>query len=148
MPAQDNQSANRSPTRFGDFILKIMASRGIGTTSAFAELINVSHSTVSRWMWKDAQPSIDVLTRLSAQLDIDLEELISAAYSDHGADFAGAVHRKLHPLAFELTLLLDEDSALSSASREQLNTLIDRILDSYRAEIVNARRQKRQDRLP
>src|SRR5262245_21166055 len=68
--------ADRQPTEFGWFLLRHMAAAEL-SQAELARRIDVSQSTVSRWIYRTGRPDPDKLDALAGVLGITKSELLT-----------------------------------------------------------------------
>ena len=64
-----------NPKKIGALLKKIRNEKGL-TQEQFAEVVNVSNRTVSRWENGNNMPDLDILIQISDYYEIDLRELL------------------------------------------------------------------------
>lgn len=64
-----------NPKKIGALLKKLRNEKGL-TQEQFAEVVNVSNRTVSRWENGNNMPDLDILIQISDYYEIDLRELL------------------------------------------------------------------------
>lgn len=62
--------------KIGEFLKELRKQKGL-TQAQFAEIVNVSNRTVSRWENGNNLPDLDILIEISDYYEIDLRELLN-----------------------------------------------------------------------
>ena len=62
--------------KIGEFLKELRKQKGL-TQEQFAEIVNVSNRTVSRWENGNNLPDLDILIEISDYYEIDLRELLN-----------------------------------------------------------------------
>jgi hypothetical protein len=91
---------------------------------------------VLRWISEEQRPTIRSIERIAPVLGRTINEMVEAAYPDRLADQGGAQPPALHPLAYELGRMLADDSPIATADRQALLSVLNRILDPYRRDML------------
>ncbi len=128
---------DREPTRLGQLILQRMTDLGMRRQ---AELVRraagigwkLSDSTVSRLIYNDASFDRETLLGLAHTLDLDPSWLVLYAYGLTDIDAMRDAPPAVHPRAVEIEQMLADDSPLPAGDREILDTILDRVIASYR----------------
>lgn len=130
MPAQPHSASERKPSRLGWLLLKAMNKRGYESQIGFARDLQVSPSTVSRWIFDSKRPSAEMLQKISVTLGIDIGDLLDAML-DVSPPKEPTVGRSIDPLAFALSEFLAGDSPLSDDEKQRLRMIVEHILQPY-----------------
>ena len=62
--------------KIGSLLKELRKEKGL-TQEQFAEIVNVSNRTVSRWENGNNMPDLDILIQISDYYEIDLRELLN-----------------------------------------------------------------------
>jgi transcriptional regulator with XRE-family HTH domain len=117
---------------FPEFLRQAIVRRGFQTPTDFARTARIHPSVVSRWANGEIRPTIPLLQRAAAHLDMELSTLVYIAYPEIKPGMAAEDDRPdLHPLAAELNRYL-VSTTLSEVERDTLARLVDAILAQHR----------------
>jgi len=121
---------------FGDYLRDAIRAAGFATPTQFARAVQTDPSVVLRWLSEDQRPTIRSLERAAPTLGKSITDIVSAAYPDRlpriDPPLAPA---QLHPLAYEVGRMLAPDSPLSTADRDALTAVFNRMLEPYRRDM-------------
>lgn len=130
---------SREPVGFGVYLRDAIHASGFLTPTHFARTVGTDPSVVLRWISEEQRPTIRSIERIAPVLGRTLNEMIDAAYPDRSGDQLAAPVAQLHPLAYELSRMLSDDSPIPAADRQALFTVLDRMLDPYRRDMRRRR---------
>jgi transcriptional regulator with XRE-family HTH domain len=125
---------------FGEYLRDAIHAAGYATPTQFARAVATDPSVVLRWLSGDQRPTIRSLERVAPALNRTISELVGAAYPDRLPETEitpSPVH--LHPIGYEIGLMLAENSPLSTKDRDALITVLERMLEPYRRDMRRRR---------
>lgn len=131
---------------FRKYVITHARNAGIANSSvALAAAVGTSQSNVSRWFRGVEKPSVANLQKIADRVPgTEFTHLMvlagRASVEDMNLPLRPAQPRELHPLAYELDGLLAETSSLTSAERQQLAEMVERIMTSFRVTARAGRR--------
>lgn len=117
------------PQAFGPYLARAIAAAGYPHATAFAREVGISPSSVSRWIRGEERPTVRLLERIAASLNVDIRELVALAYPEA---VPADAPRLTTPLAAELDRLIGPDSSLSVGDQAFLRDVVDRLIAPYR----------------
>jgi transcriptional regulator with XRE-family HTH domain len=56
--------------------LKVVLAEKNISNKALSEILGVSQATISKWVTNTSQPHLDMLIKISKELDVDLKDLV------------------------------------------------------------------------
>src|SRR4051812_22782918 len=110
---------------FGVYLKETILAARFPTPTHFARAVGIDPSVVLRWLSEDQRPTIRSIEKIAPVLGKSMNELVLAAYPDRFGE-AGPTPQRLHPLALELDRMLADQSPISVADRQALQTVLDR----------------------
>jgi transcriptional regulator with XRE-family HTH domain len=130
---------SQTPIGFGIYLRDAIHAAGYATPTHFARVVGTDPSVVLRWISEEQRPTIRSIERIAPVLGKSINDVVRAAYPDRlGGNETAPTHR-LHPIAYEIGRILAEDSPVSEADRQALETVLDRMLEPYRRELRRRR---------
>jgi len=128
---------SQTPIGFGLYLRDAIHAAGFATPTHFARVVGTDPSVVLRWISEEQRPTIRSIERIAPVLGRTINEMVEAAYPDSLADQAGTQPPPpLHPLAYELGRMLADDSPIPAADRQALLSVLNRIMDPYRRDML------------
>jgi len=115
-----------------------MAELGMKKQVDLARAAGVSEATVGRIIYENAAFERDILASVESALELPARTLVG----DLGKVAEQANERSTwsHPIAAELNRMLNPESPLTDADREDIRKFVDRFIDSYRVTMRKSRR--------
>ena len=121
---------------FGAYLRDAIIASGFATPTQFARTVGTDPSVVLRWISEEQRPTIRSIERIAPVLGRTINEMVEAAYPMCLGETTGAQPPALHPLAYELGRMLAKDSPIAEADRQALLSVLDRIMDPYRRDML------------
>lgn len=119
--------------KFQDYVVKCAFAQGIEGRAALATTSGINRSSLSKWYTGEEQPSIVSLKKLASVIRAPINDLLVLA-GHMAADELGKLPvppspPKVRPVVSNLAKVLAEDSPLSQATKDQIETLVGLVVD-------------------
>src|SRR5258706_5978143 len=124
---------------FGGYLRAAINGAGFATPTHFARTVGTDPSVVLRWISGEQRPTIRSIERIAPVLGRTIHDMLEAAYPDRMAEPAASTAPSLHPLGYEISRMLADDSPLAEADPAALAARMDQMIDPHRAPMRRRR---------
>ncbi len=130
----------REQSRLGGYIARRMRELGMTRQVELVHASGLSESLISRiFTQPNYFPNHESLEQLARGLQVRKRDLILFAYDLEDDEPTPEIAENIHPLAVELSRMLDPESPLTDDDRNALNIIIDRVIAPHRRDMRRRR---------